>query len=61
MTKRSGPLFTEEESLAIIEAERTPTPEETKEHTKQLIDLIRYASGIMANKLRKAGSHEQRA
>ena len=50
------------QALSIIEAERTPTQEELKEHTKTLLDLIRYASGIMGNKLRsKAEGHEQSA
>jgi hypothetical protein len=49
------------QALAIIEAERVPTTEELKEHTKTLLDLIRYASGIMANKLRSKADGDERS
>lgn len=39
-----------QQKLKIIEAQRTPTLEEVAEHSKSLLDLIRYASGIMKNK-----------
>ena len=39
-----------QQKLEIIEAERPATEEELKEHSKTLLDLIRYASGIMRNK-----------
>lgn len=49
------------QALAIIEqAGRQPTIEELREHTKALLDLIRYASGIMKNK-KEAASHGKAA
>jgi hypothetical protein len=39
-----------QQKLTIIEQERQPTVEEIAEHSKSLLDLIRYASGIMKNK-----------
>jgi hypothetical protein len=39
-----------DQKLRIIEEERQPTPEEVQQHTKTLLDLVRYASGIMRNK-----------
>jgi hypothetical protein len=39
-----------QQKLTIIERQRQPTVEEIAEHTKSLLDLIRYASGIMKNK-----------